>query len=544
MKQIIGIVSLVFLIYAYTFAAPGKTYRLNYTFTKKSNDTIQVTLQFQNFAKDIHSVLLPSEYAGQNELYKTITNIRTSKNISLVSTNRPDSFIVKHANKKEFTITYDLHQDFTESLKHPLYFRPIIQKELFYISGYCGLIYPGLESNSRIHCTVDYVNFPAEALTGNSFFNNATHQSFVTTLEEIRNAFYFAGNMRFKEFTSSGSKLVIALYGKYAFSDEDLFANITQLVSEQRRFWKDTLHPYFIITLLPVESQTSGGTAYHNSFSIFYNQKFKLGDALQYLIAHEYFHTWIGQKMQQMQPEEMGKWFTEGFTEYYSFKMLLKTGIITEDEYLNKVNDVLKKYYLSPFVASKNEEMVARYFTDMNVNRLAYNRGMIIAMILNNEIEKNKKGSLDQFMLDYYTQLPDPKTFDEQRFFTVLKNYVSEDIIQIVKDINQGKNEALQAHLAMANYQAEQREIMDFELGFDLAESRKNKKVTGLVPGSAAAAAGLKEDQKLDGGMSIYGGDPDKPAKIGIIEDGQRRVIQYFPAKKTGMTGVFFKKSK
>ena len=72
--------------------------------------------------------------------------------------------------------------------------------------------------------------------------------------------------------------------------------------------------------------------------------------------------------------------------------------------------------------------------------------------------------------------------------------------------------------------------VYAFALGFDRERSLKEKRVRGLVAGSAAAEAGLQEDDEL-AGWSIYG-ESDKEVQLKVRRDGQLETISYLPRGK------------
>ncbi len=74
------------------------------------------------------------------------------------------------------------------------------------------------------------------------------------------------------------------------------------------------------------------------------------------------------------------------------------------------------------------------------------------------------------------------------------------------------------------------RSFPQFELGFD--EPAHGRRLRGLVPGSAAAKAGLLEGDEL---VSVESAPlfPDQEAVVTVDRAGVRRVVRYFPASQT-----------
>ena len=56
------------------------------------------------------------------------------------------------------------------------------------------------------------------------------------------------------------------------------------------------------------------------------------------LFAHEHFHSWTGGKIRNNEQEELNYWWTEGFTEYYSRVLALRSGGLSIEEFINDCN--------------------------------------------------------------------------------------------------------------------------------------------------------------------------------------------------------------
>jgi predicted metalloprotease with PDZ domain len=66
-----------------------------------------------------------------------------------------------------------------------------------------------------------------------------------------------------------------------------------------------------------------------------------------------------------------------------------------------------------------------------------------------------------------------------------------------------------------------------YELGFDRERSLKDQRVRGLVPGSAAEKAGLREGDDLLGWQILV--DTAKKTTLQVRRGNQARDIEYFP---------------
>ncbi|NNM32367.1 MAG: hypothetical protein HKO53_04850, partial [Gemmatimonadetes bacterium] len=67
-----------------------------------------------------------------------------------------------------------------------------------------------------------------------------------------------------------------------------------------------------------------------------------------------------------------------------------------------------------------------------------------------------------------------------------------------------------------------------FDLGFALGASQEAHEVRGVVRGSAAWKAGLRDGLPLRG-WSVRFGDADSPVSFQVEEDGELKTIEYLP---------------
>ena len=122
---------------------------------------------------------------------------------------------------------------------------------------------------------------------------------------------------------------------------------------------------------------------------------------------HELFHDWNPQQLGRMpDPEQSHYWLSEGFTDYYTYVLLRRSGLSTADEYLAHYNTLLREYHLSPARDADNDRIVREFWSDPNVGHLPYWRGALLAMKWDAEIRAATAGraSLDDVMRDLFAR--------------------------------------------------------------------------------------------------------------------------------------------
>ena len=150
------------------------------------------------------------------------------------------------------------------------------------------------------------------------------------------------------------------------------------------------------------------GEAYTNSF----HQMF-LDKDLEYnkmvwanTLAHEMFHYWNGTNFLYSNDYEGNYWFSEGFTNYYSSLTLLRTGIISEEDYLRFLAFQFSRINASQALSKEKISLVAAGKKKIDNWHFIYGGGTSIAFILDVKIRTITKGqrSLDDFMKVLYSK--------------------------------------------------------------------------------------------------------------------------------------------
>jgi predicted metalloprotease with PDZ domain len=311
----------------------------------------------------------------------------------------------------------------------------------------------------------------------------------------------------------------------------------------EREFFDDYDYPFYLITLIPVGkagtgSRSLGGTGLTNSFSLCMIPEtplrgdFGQGLNVAALLAHEMFHQWDGQTILPVEPEQLCYWFTEGFTDFYMRRLLYRNGLASNEDYAAHVNKKLADLWTTEVRNAPNERILADFWKSDAVKRLPYVRGDVVAMIVDYgiRVHSNGKRSLDDLMREL---VRDGKSHHGKVSTDLLlerfAKYAGPDVAAQVRSIIvEGTTPALAPDTFAPCFTVEEREITPFELGFDFAQTREARVITGLVPGSAAAQSGLQEGQKV-GGWSVVYGDVSRPVVMTILENGERREIEYQP---------------
>jgi predicted metalloprotease with PDZ domain len=154
------------------------------------------------------------------------------------------------------------------------------------------------------------------------------------------------------------------------------------------------------------------------------------------LFHHELMHNWIGCKIRNGgQPNDMQMaWFSEGFTEYFALKNMLKGGFVTTEQYMDRLNDrFFDGLYHSPKREAPNHAVADSFFIAHDFERLPYLRGCVFAFFLDNAIKagSNDRRDLHDLMLDMleYYQRSDRDLLSNFDFFLeTCSDYLQKDV--------------------------------------------------------------------------------------------------------------------
>lgn len=509
---------------------------LSYTLTRKDSSALSITLIFSGNSKGTSRLLLPKEWAGQQKLYQAVSELKSlARGTRLLPTDTPWVYIVSYPpGAKKVIVSYTLRQDWSGPLRNPQYFRAVIGSDAFYFPGFSGLVYPEINSNELLECRITYRGFPTKDFLGNSFFSGSKSGRFRASVADLRNSIYCAGDYHFRKMTTPQHQtIMVAIRGRFVFNDDEVYRTVSSILQYERDFWKDRTDPYFFTVLQAMPGNNStGGTGFLHSFAMFQSASLPFSPQMSWLIAHENFHTWLGQRMTMPEPEELTKWFSEGFTDYYAYKVLHATHFLTDQDYLHKLNEIIRAYYLNPFFSTSNSGIVGKYWSDANIKQLSYQRGSVIAFLLEQNLAQSPF-TLDSLLRKVYQQSAPGFVFSKELFDNLVRTYARPGMLPVIDSTNNGNNEPLtQAMLTLSNPAMHQVTVDQlFDLGFDLQASTAAHLISGVRKGSNAEKAGLRDGLSFTGGVSIYYNDLSKPAKVELLVEGKKQVIEFFPVK-------------
>ncbi|WP_284461549.1 PDZ domain-containing protein, partial [Chryseobacterium sp.] len=215
-------------------------------------------------------------------------------------------------------------------------------------------------------------------------------------------------------FNAGGMELVLGVYsptGKYKAAD--FKENLEKMVIAQKKFLGDmnTNKKYAIMLYLSggggPKIKGFGALEHHESTSVVLPEmmpKDAIDKTITDVVSHEFFHTVNPLKTHSEEihyfnyaDPKMSQhlWMYEGGTEYFANLFQIQEGLITKDEFLQRINEKItnSKNYddTMPFTVMSKNVLKAPY---KDQYRNVYEKGALLAMCLDIELRKLSNGEM------------------------------------------------------------------------------------------------------------------------------------------------------
>jgi predicted metalloprotease with PDZ domain len=529
------------------FGPPSSTHELNYSFEpiiSQEKLSLRVTLEFKSPRSGKTTLILPSEWAGQKDAYKSITELAAvSPATTIIETREPAKREVLSRPNSPVRLSYVLVKQWSGPLNSATRFYADLAPEYFHLIGLTSLVYPKLSSFKQAKVHFDWSKLPKEWSVATSFATDDRCQTSNGSWHDALNSLFVGGDYRIYHRTVAGNAVNFAIRGKWTFTDEEWTGKVLKIIETERAFWNDNTFPYFLVTLTPFgrDRGSQGGTALTNAFMEHLSQMDTISPNVLAQISHEEFHSWNPLRMgHSPDPQEPITWFGEGFTRYYEDLMLLRAGLEQFPDYVASLNTKLRAYEMN----EGKDVPLAKFVRQHSVKQsawpgLEYRRGAVIAAWLDATIRDESRGrsSLTDLMFylvrqnaDYQRRHGKPMLLSNKRILKATAKYIhTASRGRLRHYVERGGSVQVPDDALGPCVQARIEAIGKFDLGFDRSSiTSETKKVIGVKGDSEAYKAGLRDGQQLLG-WSIYNGDPTKQVKLTIKTDAGRQVITFLP---------------
>lgn len=484
---------------------------------------------------------LPDQFGASRELHANIRNLRVvEKGVELLPAATAAQRIVRASRLRQVTLRYEVHARPRARLDHSTFYDPVFEPGYLHVLGHALFITPEHLDHADVRWRVAWESVPGHwSLASSHGVKQGARTEWARQrgrLGEFRHALYVGGDFRLHETRIEGRPLRFALRGTWPFPDTRFVDEARKLIALHRTFWNDFDFPDYFISLIPsdVERGSSGGTALTQSFAMHVSRDFTVpGQAFEFLIGHEHLHTWVPHRFGAMGKDEaLRYWFSEGFTNYLTHRLLVKAGLWTPARYAEALNEVIQKYLASSARTAKNRTVADNFWKDRDAGQMPYQRGELLALRWNAALIR--QGSSLDALLKSLMQPRGSETLATERLSDALARKLDSVPKDIARFIEAGEEADFTPDLLGPCFELKQVPLLQFDPGFDVQASIKDRKVTGVVQDGPAFRAGLRDGQKILG-LNISFGNPKVDVKISVEgEDGQPMKLEFRPARDTG----------
>lgn len=490
---------------------------------------ITVTAEIKGKLSDQLIVDLPYKWAGVKYVDQ-IHNIKVLESNCEFTVNKKENhqlIITIPKGIYSIKISYEIHQKTgNPSSVH----ETIIRKDLIHSSGYGLFAIPDdMKHTDSIQLSVEWKTIPRNWNTISSH-GYTRLLKFIGSGYKLLHALYSAGKLRIYQIGDKNTPVFLSLYGTFDIPDNIISSFVTEIIRTQRTFFNDSDFPYYTISLIEGDNPNSmGGTGLYNSFIADLPKGMNQSD-YYILFAHEHFHNWLGGKISlNDEEEELSYWWTEGFTDYYSRVLALRSGGITIDQFISECNQLLRNYYLSPVINKSNSDIKKNFWKDDNIQKLPYYRGFVFAMYLNGLIKlDNDNKSLDNIVLDLFKGT-EQKEFSPELFKKISNDHISHGIEKEFSEYID-KGETIDLSSIMTILPIEKVQMGAYDLGFNRESLLEENIIKNISTKSNAYKSGLRNGDEVTK-ISANGRDPDQIITI-VTKNKTFRYRPEHPNKK------------
>lgn len=448
----------------------------------------------------------------------------------------------------ELTATYRIvsaydHDPMVDDSDQP---RPVIRPRWFYAVGSALFAYPGQAQHAP--ATFDWKAAPGIGFASDLEHLAGRNRTAVRpgTLADVLESVVIGGRDLRVFPARPGENVRIATVGHYAFTPEQLDTLARKVIGVERAFWNSDRRAPFLVAAAPIvgtpTASSFGGTGRGDAFALWVDQRTPL-DRMQWLLAHEYFHSWNPSRLGAMPENRDARprqyWFSEGVTDYYARALMVRAGVITPQAFVAAWNEVLAAYAGSPVRAMAGQAAAAAFWSDEAAQKLPYQRGALLAALWNARMLTASRGTanLDTIL---HAQRDAART-SKAEATTLFRSLARQHGLDVAADearyLDRGEPILLPPDTfgRCATVVTEQRP--SFDRGFDAeATAAAGNVATGVDPALPAYAAGLRDGMKI---LARTEGEPDnatKPYGLLVEDRGAQRTIRYLPQGRVTVT--------
>ncbi|MGC6330313.1 peptidase M61 [Rhizorhabdus sp. FW153] len=355
--------------------------------------------------------------------------------------------------------------------------------------------------------------------------------------EQIRMSFFMAGRIGTYPAKVPSGGFFGAWQGAPAFDASSLLAWTGTLYDHYARFFGQKTSPPYGVFLRYNPINAGGGVGLFRSFvTTFGRGKGSNAEKIKLTLAHEMFHTFqpfIGN------PAGLeSSWFGEGLATYYQAWLPFRFGMIGPEAYIADVNWTAARYYSSAMATVPNAEVPKRFWADTRIRTLPYDRGMLYFATVDDAMRKASGGrkSLDDLVFAMLALEKSGKVTDNGDWEKLLAVDLGPKAVEAFRAFLAGAMPLPASDAFGPCFRRSTAKLRRYELGFATDVLAQPKRIVrGLVPGSAAALAGLRDGDEIVDPVPQDGiqGEQTELLRLRIRRGAREFPVAYLPRGET-----------
>jgi len=343
--------------------------------------------------------------------------------------------------------------------------------------------------------------------------------------DQLASTVFMAGPMKREPGVVSQTGFSSAWLGQPPFDPAPLMAWTNRLHGRMSGFFQDRTVPPYRVFLRYNPINAGGGTALTRSFLTTYGADTK-GDSLKGTLSHEMVHTWTD--------SDAGQWYGEGIAVHYQGLLPFRAGLLSPEEFLEDLNDTARRYYANPLNGTPDNEIAPRFWEDSRIRVLPYDRGGLYFAVLDGKIRRASGGkrSVDDLVLEMNRRFAAGLKADDAAWIDLVVKEIGEDGRKLHEGMLAGALMLPEADDFGPCFTRTTAQARRFDLGFEPRSLvGTTKTIRGLIPGSEAAKAGLKDGDVVTYAVALDGvqGDPAATLTLKVTRDGKTFPLTYLP---------------
>lgn len=436
-----------FLVNLLGFSQIKNTY--NISFPKANHHEALITAQFSNLESGPVAFTMSKsvpQSLNNHLFFKNVFNFKATNgkgNLLKVTQNSLTQWTVS-GHEGIINISYNLFANKGDGI------HSIISEKMALINPHSTFIYVQKLASRPIEVNIkDSQRYNWKIATQLEFKSNTTFRA--SDLDTFLDSPILLSNHKTKEFRADvyGTEYTFELnfYESYELDDtlfNYLSSNLTKVIEQQKNIFgsypnfKNNKYT-FIIAVGP--SLINDNKPHKNSSVITHGINGNVNKEIMTALIENFLGSWNSKRMipTTQAPFEYSQfnlaeelWFSEGLTSYYADLILLRSGLISKQEYLDKVAAIYNTTWVSSVMQNKNIlnlSKLAPLSASTEFNRNLYisytDYGYMIALALDLSLRELKENlNLDNFLQLFWTKYGKTETaYNIDNIFATLKEY-------------------------------------------------------------------------------------------------------------------------